>query len=223
MMTDPYKALGVSPDASDEEIKKAYRTLAKKYHPDKNPGNKAAERRMNEINAAYDQIKNPRQNGAAGYGGTNTYGDTGGFGGFSGFGGFGGFSGAGFGGSQYQGAENEPTAFRAAMSYIRASHFAEALNALDGVPASERNARWHYLCALANYGLGNTIAAAEQADAAVRLEPDNPEYRSLLGELRQGGSFYRGFRQGFPSSGLGGNLCLGLCLANLLCNFCRCV
>ena len=69
-MNDPYHVLGVSQDASEEEIKKAYRKLAKQYHPDLNPGNAAAAEKMNEINAAYEQIKNPgRVNSAYGYGG----------------------------------------------------------------------------------------------------------------------------------------------------------
>ncbi|MBR4305169.1 MAG: DnaJ domain-containing protein, partial [Clostridia bacterium] len=51
-MTDPYKVLGISPDATDEEVKKAYRTMAKKYHPDLNPGDKNAEQKMKEINEA---------------------------------------------------------------------------------------------------------------------------------------------------------------------------
>ena len=61
MIQDPYKVLGVRPDASDEEIKRAYRELAKKYHPDRNPGDAEAARRMQEINAAYDQIKTRRR------------------------------------------------------------------------------------------------------------------------------------------------------------------
>jgi len=208
MSADPYKILGVPSTASDEEIKKAYRTLAKKYHPDKNPGNKEAERRMNEINAAYDQIKNPQQNTAGGFGG---------FGSGTGFGGFG----SGFGGFHSE-AEEESTALRAAMNYIRARHFTEALNALEGVPVSERGARWHYLCALANYGQGNTIVALEHAQTAAKLEPDNMEYRSLLEELMHGGSYYSTFSQGFPTASFSGSPCLWLCVASLLCNFCRC-
>ena len=60
-MTDPYRVLGVSPDASQEEIKRAYRKLAKQYHPDLNPGDAEAARKMQEINAAYEQIRNPDQ------------------------------------------------------------------------------------------------------------------------------------------------------------------
>ena len=63
MIQDPYKVLGVSPDASDEEIKKAYRRLAKKYHPDVNPGDGEAAKKMQEVNAAYEQIKNPEKTG----------------------------------------------------------------------------------------------------------------------------------------------------------------
>ena len=71
-MNNPYEILGVSPGCSDEELKTAYRKLAKKYHPDLNPGDAAAAQRMNEINAAYEQIKNPPKTGP----GYNPYGQT---------------------------------------------------------------------------------------------------------------------------------------------------
>ena len=58
---DPYKVLGLEPGASDEEVKQAYRRLAKKYHPDLNPGDAEAARKMQEVNEAYDRIKNPEK------------------------------------------------------------------------------------------------------------------------------------------------------------------
>ena len=101
MIDDPYKVLGVSPDASDEEIKRAYRKLAKKYHPDLNPGDEEAAKKMQQVNAAYEKIKNP-ESAQAGY-------DP-------------------FGGSSQQTGDQYR---RAAVQYIRYRRFQEALNALE--------------------------------------------------------------------------------------------
>ena len=75
MVDDPYKVLGVSRDATDDEIKRAYRALAKKFHPDLNPGDQEAARKMQEVNEAYDQIKNPEKYAQQTNPGGNPYGN----------------------------------------------------------------------------------------------------------------------------------------------------
>ena len=173
MARDPYEVLGVSRNASDEEIQKAYRALAKKYPPDRNPGNAEAAAKMNEINAAYDQIKN------------GVTGQSGSYGGYNGYGGFGGFSGYG----AYE-QPQERAECRAAVNYIRNGRYNEALTALSQVPLTERDGRWYYLSAVANMYLGNKINALEDAKRAVEIDPDNPNYRQLLSRLENNGQYY---------------------------------
>ena len=170
-MRDPYAVLGVDRNASDEEIKQAYRRLAKKYHPDLNPGDKVAAEKMQEVNAAYEQIKNPEKASSQ---------QTGGYGyGYDPFGGYrhGSYNGSG---DQY---------LDGAYRYVRMGYYREALNMLAN--SSNRNARWYYISALANHGLGNQVTALEHIRKAVSMEPDNQEYLYTLQQIESGGTAYR--------------------------------
>ena len=123
-MKDPYEVLGISRDASDEEVTKAYRRLAKKYHPDLNPDDPVAAEKMAEINAAYGMIKSGKADQAGGYGQQSYggYGQQGNpFGGFGGFGGFGPFGYGGYTQNAYGNREDE--AFIPVLRYIQAGHF----------------------------------------------------------------------------------------------------
>jgi len=196
MIEDPYKVLGVSPGASDDEIKKAYRKLAMKYHPDRNPGDQEAARKMQEVNAAYDQIKNPESYRRSG----NQSG---------------GYSYDPFGG--YQQSQSGDRYQQAAYQYIRFGRYQEALNALNS--CTEKNARWYYLSALANNGLGNQVTALEHIRRAVSMEPDNPEYLRALELIQNGGAAYRQQAEGFGGYRMSSNFCSWcLCLfAQLFC------
>ena len=205
MIEDPYKVLGVSPDASDEEIKRAYRNLAKKYHPDLNPGDQVAAQRMQEVNAAYEQIKNPASQQTGGYGGQSGYGGY-----YDPFGGY---------RQQSQGSTQTGDQYQqAAYNYIRFRRYQEALNALGN--STERNARWYYLSALANNGLGNQVTALEHIRKAVSMEPDNQEYLWALNQIESGGSAYRQQAGNFQGFTFGGDPCTNLCLCYLVNLFC---
>ena len=211
MIDDPYKVLGVSPDASDEEIKKAYRRLAKKYHPDLNPGDEEAARKMQEVNAAYEQIKNPQPQGyGGGYGGQGSQGGYGGYG-YNPFGGYGTWGG-------YQQTQYADQYQQAAAQYIRFGQYQQALNALEN--SSQRNAHWYYLSARAHDGLGNQVTALEHIRRAVSMDPDNQQYLNLLNEIEYGGSDYRRQADNFGGFSMNLNPCANLCLcylANLFC------
>ena len=203
-MFDPYSVLGVSRDASDEEIKKAYRKLSRKYHPDaniNNPNKAQAEEKFKEVQQAYEQIMKEKE-----------YGTSGNYNSYDGFGGFGGQS-----RRTYQ--DEEAIRRQAAANYIQSRHFQEAMNVLSSL--SQRNGQWYYLSAMANMGLGNNVNAMNDARTAVNMEPDNMQYRMLLQRLEGGGSWYQ--EQQNPFGGMpvdGSDYCMKLCLANMFCGMC---
>ena len=170
MTKNPYDVLGVSPSASDDEIKKAYRDLTRKYHPDANVDNPLAdlaEEKFKEVQEAYDTIMRERSSGSSGsysYGGSSS-------------GSSGSYS---YGGGTSQGGAPDPR-LQAAVNYINSRRFREALNTLDQIP--ERSAMWYYLSGCANAGLGNNVLARDHAAQAVNMEPNNLQYRQLLNQL----------------------------------------
>ncbi|MDO5424736.1 MAG: DnaJ domain-containing protein [Eubacteriales bacterium] len=225
-MPDPYKVLGISPDASDEEVKKAYRTLSRKYHPDANvgaPNIKEIEEKFKEIQAAYHQIMDAREHGGTGYGTSQDansgqrrsggYGYGGGYGGYGGFGGFGGQQQQNYGGNS-----QDSLRYQAVANYINSGHYQEALNVLSSI--NDRSASWYYYSALAHSGLGNNIKAMDYAKQAVQMEPNNPNYQQLLSHLESGGAWYSSMGDAYGASGAGGDICWKLCMFNLFCNCC---
>lgn len=226
-MQDPYLVLGVSPNASEEEIKKAYRALAKKYHPDVNNGSPQAEARMKEVNEAYSQVMKMRREGTSAYSGS--YGSSGyGAGGYNNYGsgynsGYSGYYGSGFGGygsnGQNQSAYSNNPHYTAARNYVRSGHYQEAMRVLEGI--HDRNAEWYFLSGEASLGLGNRVAALNYARQAVSMDPNNFEYHALLARIEGRNGAYQS--NGSPFNGqqfICRNPLSMCCLLSLLCNCC---
>ena len=229
-MSDPWQVLGVSRTATDEEIKAAYRKLAHQYHPDLNPGDESAAKHMQEINAAYDQIKNTDAYRASQE--SQAYRSSSGQGpGYAEYhdpfaGGWNPFNWSA--GSAWQQWENSgeqgDQVLQAAESFNNAGQFDQAIHILNTVPVQARGSEWYYLSAVANYSVGNRITAMQHAQAAVRLAPDNREYTSFYNRIRQGSEDYR-HNVSFGNFGTFGNLSklfAGICVANVLCRICLC-
>lgn len=227
-MSNPYEVLGLSSNATDDEVTQAYRKLAKKYHPDLNPGDKNAEEKMRQINAAYEQIRQQKTGGATYEQDDGSYtSDNGqptggpyGYGGdpFAGFGfNFEDFFGGGGGGGYSNHTETDE--MRQIAYLINSGQYNQAVHALSMI--HNRTSQWYYYSAIANAGAGNRVTAMNHARTAVRMEPNNSEYQRLLTQFEQGSFQYRqtGQSYGFDMSNMGSTI-WKLCLANILCMTC---
>lgn len=194
-MSNPYEVLGISPNATNDEVKKAYRELSRKYHPDSyvdNPLSDLAEEKFKEVQEAYDQIMKQRE------------------GGFGDYGNYGNPQGSSGGGNQ------ETVELQAARNFINARRFREALNVLSGIP--NRTAMWYYYSSIANWGLGNNIVAVDHAKQAAAMEPNNMEYVNYANQLQFRGQRYQTTGYGYGRQSFGtGNLCCDLWCADTLC------
>lgn len=247
MVDDPYKVLGIAEDASQEEIKKAYRRKAKEYHPDLHPNDPATARKMGEVNEAYDMLMNPekyaqrrqqqetRRQNTQGYSqqgrSAGSYQGPGGwasdFGGFDfedifGFGGFYGNAYGNAGGpARPQAQPGDSPQFCQAINAINSCQYEQAIQVLSTVVSAGRDARWYYLSALANEGAGNTVQALDQIRRACQMEPNMAEYRQVLQRIQQSGQTYQRNAQNFNmNTGMMQRVCLSYCAAQLFCRFC---
>ena len=192
-MNDPYKVLGVSRDATDEEIKKAYRALARKYHPDNyvnNPLADLVEEKMKEINEAYDAIQKERASG-------HTSSD----------------------GSSY--SSSAYSDYSKVRELINDRRYSEAELILDAVGQSNRGAEWNFLKGCVLIQRGWYYDAQKYLETACYLDPANDEYRSTLDRIKQStagyGQTYRTTRNIGHSPC---DLCTGLICADCICECC---
>ena len=218
-MNDPYQVLGVSRSASDEEIKAAYRKLAQQYHPDLHPGDEEAARKMKEVNAAYDRIKNPesRQDtaGSAAQAQQQTYRDP-----FAGGDPFRGWSYRTYtyGRRADPGVETDPR-LRSARAVNQSRQFHETLRVLEQIDPAIRGAEWYFLAATAHLGLNNQVTALRYARMAVQMDPFDPEYQELLSRIQWADERYRSTSRAPGHISLG-KMVAGICVINALTRIC---
>ncbi len=199
-MTDPYEVLNIPSTATDEEVKKAYRELARKYHPDNyhdNPLADLAQEKMKDINAAYDAIQKQRSGrtatAASGYTQQRSY-----------------------GGYQYQQQAAGNPAFQRVRMAINRNDLGMAEQLLGQI--GDHNGEWNFLMGTICYRRGWVDEARRYFQTACQMEPGNAEYRQTLNYVENNGEAYRPEGYEVFSSGCGGNnMCARLACSYMLC------
>ena len=196
-MRNPYEVLGVSENASDEEIKTAYRKLAKKYHPDNyndSPLADVAEEKMKEINEAYDRICDMRKNGGQSSYSQGSYGTSGSY---------------------------TRTSYPDVRTYIQNGRLDDAEAILNGVASGSRNAEWYFLMGMIYSRRGFSEQAYSYFTRAYQMEPNNIEYKAAFENMARRRTYQN---PGYTTSDFGGcsgcDICTGLLCADCLCSCC---
>ncbi|MBQ3284096.1 MAG: J domain-containing protein [Ruminococcus sp.] len=197
-MKNPYEVLGVSENATDEEIKTAYRNLAKKYHPDNyndSPLADVAEEKMKEINEAYDRICDMRRNGSRSSSSSGSYGTN----------------------NSYT-----RTAYPDVRQYIMNGRLDDAMELLNGVPSDSRNAEWYFLMGMVYSRKGWNDQAYNYFQRAYQMDPGNQEFQAAFNSMNARRTYNN---PGYNTSDNMGcsacDICSGILCANCLCNCCR--
>lgn len=169
---NPYEVLGVEPGADEETVKKAYRSLAKKYHPDRyanSPMQETAAEKMKQINEAYDMITKGHTSG--GYGTGSSYG--------------GGYNTGGYNTGSYQ--YSFTPSFQTVRMLIGMGQYDAALVMLNSLP---QEAEWYYLRGLISLRRGFYDQAYADLEKASKMEPSNVEYRSAIENMKNRNTTY---------------------------------
>ena len=197
-MSDPYKVLGISPDATDEQVKAAYRELAKKYHPDnydQSPLADLAAEKMKEVNEAYDTIVNERKQQR-----------------------YGGAASSGYGGA---GAYRRSSSYSDVRQLIMNGRVADAEQILNGVPTSGRDAEWYFLKGTILYKRGWLEEAYNHFSTACRMDPNNREYQAAMNQANNQRSGVYGGYNTTRRTAAGGCTPCDICNA-MICTDCCC-
>lgn len=210
-MGNPYRVLGVSENATDDEIKRAYRDLSRKYHPDSyidNPLKDLAEDKFKEVQEAYEEILKLRNNQGTTFGSSST----------------GSYSNSSYSNSSYNSSNynnsnrynnqyqsgnqnyqnrgqsrsqyrsqyqssNTQQKYQSVYNLINFQQYRNALNEL--LTISPQDSTWYYLSAIANAGMGNNYQASEDINKAIMMDPGNQEFINFRNQLQMSTGRYQ--------------------------------